>query len=586
MQEQATSSSLAPQSEVQEPSKLLIWQHFPETASGEMEIVKRLARAVESAGWISEIVPLDRSLTLERLRELEAESAAALDIHFSTPKFTTLKSVGAVWTPLALMEGWGFGQVLSNQVSHDLLALTGSSVVDPLIEEMRLESDEFSRLNHGTDRQTASQVRNLIDPPQELHCLYTGINWDVHTGKPGRHDEVLRALDAQGLVTIHGPSSLNGLHPWKGFDGYAGPLPFDGRSVVEACRRAGVVLVWSSPQHRSEDIVSARLLEACAAGAVVLSDHNASVRRLMGDGALYVDLTQSAERIAQDVEDCVRRLENDSSLLASCRQASLNLYDELCLDDQVAGLLNKLTSSASSPDLLSIRIQSPDDLNSSRSTLPVPTLNEIEVSANHLTFKDLLRLANEHDCEYAIVSSGIEEWSFGVASRIRALCDHMRVHAKTFGHLSCVEVKDSDQGLSSAIIPIDTGVATPINGLIIDARGRADGSSHVVDPVVSYRVPDRSLLAPVHHDSKTVTSLLSLQMELRRKELRLANSPWTAIDLHRAGESVSSSLIDSVARAPRVERYRALQLLIASVPVLRRTIVRPYKKWALRRGEA
>src|SRR5262245_34382122 len=91
--------------------------------------------------------------------------------------------------------------------------------------------------------------------------FYAGVHWDGN-----RHGDLFAELRGHIPMRIHGDPAQWGKEP-----DFAGSLPFDGRSIVEAINRCGIALSLQTPDHRAEGIPSMRLFEAAAAGAVIIS---------------------------------------------------------------------------------------------------------------------------------------------------------------------------------------------------------------------------------------------------------------------------------------------------------------------------
>jgi hypothetical protein len=132
--------------------------------------------------------------------------------------------------------------------------------------------------------------------------FYCGINWERLGRKPVRHGELLKLLDETGDLRIYGPKRFNGVDVWAGFKSYTGPVPFDGVSIVGLIHKAGVSLVLSSEAHLQSELMSSRLFESLAAGAVIICDDNPFAHRFLGETVLYIDTTRPAEETYGEVQ--------------------------------------------------------------------------------------------------------------------------------------------------------------------------------------------------------------------------------------------------------------------------------------------
>jgi hypothetical protein len=135
----------------------------------------------------------------------------------------------------------------------------------------------------------------------ELKIFYMGINWEKLGQQQSRHQTVLNLLDGTGLLRIYGPEMLRGVKVWDGFQSYQRSLPFDGVSVIEEIHKAGICLALSSQPHKDAALMSNRLFEGLAAGALIICDENPWARTHFGDTLLYVDLRDGAEVVAQQI---------------------------------------------------------------------------------------------------------------------------------------------------------------------------------------------------------------------------------------------------------------------------------------------
>jgi hypothetical protein len=133
-----------------------------------------------------------------------------------------------------------------------------------------------------------------------------GINWERLGEKQSRHQGVLNLLDETGMLRIYGPDELRGVKVWDGFESYQRPLPFDGVSVIEEIHRAGICLALSSQPHKDAALMSNRLFEGLAAGALIICDENPWARTYFGDTLLYVDLRDGATTVAEQIMAHVR----------------------------------------------------------------------------------------------------------------------------------------------------------------------------------------------------------------------------------------------------------------------------------------
>lgn len=307
---------------------------WPDQPVAEHENVARLKQAAQLIG--AECIELDRLGVPANGQPLgERDVDFVLHLHFQTPKSYAPVSVAAMWNPLAFYVEWGFDRHWANQLSHDVFAYTGSGMVKSLIGARRpTAARDMPVLNHTLSTPIVEPRRR-----NRFNVFYTGINWE-RVGKPrGRHQGILEALDRQGRLELYGPEVVSGVKVWDGFKGYRGELPFDGTSVIEKAAAAGAVLVFSSDAHRTSNIMSNRMFEALAAGAVVIGDDHPFLGEALGSDFIGIDLSGPDEEVARQIVQALDRLGEDpegSRQLA--RRAQDRLLDRYFLSTQVADL--------------------------------------------------------------------------------------------------------------------------------------------------------------------------------------------------------------------------------------------------------
>ena len=253
-----------------------------------------------------------------------------IHLHYETAKTYDAVSVAAMWNPTQFYFDWGFERHWSNQMSHDVYAYTGSPEIKKLVRASRGDfvADDMPLLNH-----TLAEPIIAPKPHDSYRVLYCGINWEKLTNKPARHDAVLRELDKQGVLDVYGPREIRGVKLWDGYKGYKGSLPFDGRTIIEKIAEAGACLVFSSDAHMRSGIMSNRLFEAMAAGAVVIGDEHPFIPAAIGDNFLCVPSTLTAEERAKRIVDALRRFgrhPQEAMALATAAQQALVRSYHLC----------------------------------------------------------------------------------------------------------------------------------------------------------------------------------------------------------------------------------------------------------------
>jgi hypothetical protein len=96
-------------------------------------------------------------------------------------------------------------------------------------------------------------------------------------------------------------------------------VPFDGCSVLERYRAAGAGLVLMSQLHLDDDLVTMRVFEISAAGAVAIASRMPWLERNFGAALLYVYPDAGDEELARQIAghvDWIRRHPDEAGAMA------------------------------------------------------------------------------------------------------------------------------------------------------------------------------------------------------------------------------------------------------------------------------
>ena len=322
--------------------KFAVIKLWPALKTAEDECIARLKLAAADLGLECIQVDSFARLTAPPHTQLTAQDVDfVLSLHFETPKCYDIFSFVALWNPLQFYYEWGYRRCTSHLLTHDDFLSCSSPwaddhVIRSIAQDPARDKPRF-HLYH-------SLGKTLFPPTTgEGRVFYTGINWERVSGKRGRHGELLQLLDAGDFIRIFGPRKFQGVDVWAGYRSYAGSLPFDGLSVVREINRAGICLALSSDAHTQSELMSNRLFESIAAGAVTICDENPFARRFFGDSLLYIDCTLPPEDTFHQVTAHIHwiRANPDKALrLAADAQEIFRKEFTLshCLDEIYAGL--------------------------------------------------------------------------------------------------------------------------------------------------------------------------------------------------------------------------------------------------------
>ena len=273
---------------------------WPEIKTAEDECIARLKLAAKAMHVECIEIHADGSLIDSPSVKVSKHTVDfVIHLHYDTPKRYDAFSFVALWNPLRFYHEWGYARCSRNLTTHDDFISCSSDAADDHVSRMVRHTathlPPYFRLYHST--------AGVIHPPGlgDGKLFYAGINWEAITGGKSRHGEVLKRLDKSGLLRIYGPQIFQGVRVWAGYDSYVREVPFDGISMIDEIAKAGIALVLSSQPHKESSLMSNRLFESIAAGALVICDENPFAKRFFGDCLLYIDIRSPVEVMLADV---------------------------------------------------------------------------------------------------------------------------------------------------------------------------------------------------------------------------------------------------------------------------------------------
>ena len=273
---------------------------WPDVQAAEDENIARLQITARSMGLECIVVDPEGVCLDEPERRVTGRDVDfVINLHFETPKAYDAFSFVALWNPLRFFKDWGYRRYSKNLLTHDDFLSCSSTWADHHVG--RMIADQPGRLPPAFNLYHSLSEPILEPALGHGKVFYAGINWDKLGKKKGRHQDLLLLLDKAGILRIHGPRIFNNVNVWEGYNCYVGPIPFDGVSMIQAISEAGIALVFSSDAHKESELMSNRLFESLAAGAIIICDDNPFARRYLGDTLLYVDTTESLENVAKQI---------------------------------------------------------------------------------------------------------------------------------------------------------------------------------------------------------------------------------------------------------------------------------------------
>ncbi len=183
-----------------------------------------------------------------------------------------------------------------------------------------------------------SHQKTEYEPIKMNKLFYCGANCDpLRTSKP--YHDCLRMLDETGFMNVYGGE---GMKNWN-LRSYKGELPYDGKSITNAIKEAGIALVLHAQEHLENELITNRIFEAAAAGSVIISDRHGFIMREFKDSVLYIDIDKdkklpSDEMFRQIYTHMVWVLEHPVEAEKLARKAHSIFSAKFTLEDQLERL--------------------------------------------------------------------------------------------------------------------------------------------------------------------------------------------------------------------------------------------------------
>ena len=229
-----------------------------------------------------------------------------LTTHYETPKVLDAFHYHTLWNPPEIpMNLEYYTERVTNQyIMNDDFLIYDSGGMSNHLKSMLMNCP---RTLEGASSLTASFPKSAmlspnLDKPLMFYC---GMNWEKVVHGTNRHEGLFKLLDNTGKVRFYGPEQVEawgGLRPWDGYRCYQYSIPFDGFSILKEINHCGICLVLSSDIHRRAGAATNRTYEACAAGAVMISDDNPFMLEYFKDAALFIVYNKN------DPEDTFRQI--------------------------------------------------------------------------------------------------------------------------------------------------------------------------------------------------------------------------------------------------------------------------------------
>ncbi len=148
---------------------------------------------------------------------------------------------------------------------------------------------------------------------------YFGTHWD------GRRSNFFNNIGHWDDVELYGRKIA-----WEKWNlpAYKGEVAHDGVAVLEAYRKAGIGLNIQGDHHVQEDVISNRVFEITAAGAVCLSCRIPWLEKNFGDTLYYFDQETSDKRLAENIRALLDHIRANPEEAWKKAQAARKIFEE------------------------------------------------------------------------------------------------------------------------------------------------------------------------------------------------------------------------------------------------------------------
>lgn len=268
-----------------------------------------------------------------------------VSMHYLDPKLLDCFYYHCVWnppeTPLSCVN---YPEITNNYIQYDDFLIYDSGGMKNHLQSILLASPRD--LQNPSCLIGSFPKSEILEPNLDNPKLfYCGVNWELVVFGNSRHKGLMNLLDQSGKAVFFGPTQpkgWGGIRPWDGFESYLGEIPFDGVSILREINKYGIVLALSSDIHRRAGAVTNRVYEACAAGAIIISDDNEFMHKHFQDSVLFINFNQKnpPDTFAQIMEKYQWIIDHKEEALAMARRAQAIFAEKFCMEVQLQNVIN------------------------------------------------------------------------------------------------------------------------------------------------------------------------------------------------------------------------------------------------------
>ncbi len=303
--------------------KIAIHNSFAEKPCAETELSRRISIAANNLGW--------ESIETSSPQEIQSFNPDfVLVMHFNTPKLYGLPTYGCMWNPPVFFDL--YESLLKEMQSYsrekkDIVKYANIFTYDGYLSSSHIVDNWLhDKLDNTTKKFwiapffTSTNQTNYTPPNiQDPHLVYIGTNWDG-----ARFKELFKQLDKQDFMEVYGLASK-----WRYLKkSYKMSLPFDGISVLNTLRNAGVGLCLHKPEHCDAETPSMRIFEIIASGAIAICGEHKFIRTVFGNNVLYVDTNASVTEQVKQISDHISWIKNNQEIALQMSKKAHDIFLE------------------------------------------------------------------------------------------------------------------------------------------------------------------------------------------------------------------------------------------------------------------
>jgi len=276
--------------------RIAIHNSFLGQKFAETELVRRIIIAAQNLGW--------EAIEIEVAQEIDLyKPDFVLVTHFNTLKLSQFPTYGCMWNPPVFFDRYeeftreynNFDKITekhANIFSYDAYLSSSTKFDDWLIKQTEQTAKKYFIAPFFTSSNQSDYIPPNLEEPQ---LVYIGSNWDG-----SRFKKLFKKLHTYDFMQVYGSK-------WDYLKkSYKGSLPFDGISVLNTLRNAGVGLCLHRPEHREAEMPSMRIFEIVASGAIAICSEHQFIRDAFENSVLYIDAginpLEQAKQIVRHME--------------------------------------------------------------------------------------------------------------------------------------------------------------------------------------------------------------------------------------------------------------------------------------------